>query len=150
MRYSLMGCLWLWGLAAMAAEPVSTGWLDDTAIGGRDTVAYHRLQPDDAAVAGNKTYVTRWKDADWYFASEAEQRAFAENPEHYAPAYNGFCANALSLGEGLVKTNGRHWAVLDNQLFLFYSARGAERWLNNDYRAYKKHADRAWQEILHP
>jgi hypothetical protein len=38
-----------------------------------------------------------------------------------------FCANALSFGEGLFRTYGRRWGVLDKQLFLFYAPRGAQR-----------------------
>jgi len=55
----------------------------------------------------------------------------------------------LSLGEGLIPTNGRYWAIFDEQLFLFYAPRGAKRWqAAADYRVYQAEADRAWREIL--
>ena len=71
------------------------------------------------------------------------------NPEKYAPAYNGHCANALSLGEGLIKTDGTHWEIFDDKLYLFYAPRGRNRWLNaEDYRVYKVIADQAWQALI--
>ncbi|WP_086930177.1 YHS domain-containing (seleno)protein [Agarilytica rhodophyticola] len=129
-------------------EPVSTGFFNKVAAGGHDVKAYHGLARSDKAVKGKKDFVVEWKGAKWRFVSQQDSEAFAENPERFAPAYNGYCANALSLGEGLVKTNGKHWAIFDNKLFLFYASRGAERWRNSNYKALKKIADREWATIL--
>lgn len=133
---------------ALAAEPVSTGRFNDTAITGHNVISYQNLSLGDKAVKGDKIYSMEWKGANWYFSSEAERERFKLSPETYAPAYNGFCANALSLRKGLLKTSGRHWAVLDDQLYLFYAARGAERWLQGDYKEYKIVADQEWLAIL--
>lgn len=145
-RYALV--LLFLPLTAFAKEPVSTGYFGNTAIGGHDVTAYHQLKQGDQAVEGNKEYVVEWKGAKWRFLREADSKAFAANPERYAPAYNGHCANALSLGEGLIKTDGTHWAIFDDQLYLFYAGRGTKRWLNGDYTVYKAEADRAWKAIL--
>ncbi len=122
----------------LADEPVSTSYFGNTAIGGHDATAYHQLSTDENAVKGKKDYIVEWKGAKWRFLREADSKAFANNPERYAPAYNGHCANALSLGEGLIRTNGTHWAIFDNQLYLFFAARGTQRWLSGDYNEYKK------------
>ncbi len=131
-----------------AKEPVSVGYFNGAAIGGHDTTAYHGLARGDKAKKGDKTYVVEWKGATWRFVTKEDSERFAANPEKFAPAYNGHCANALSLGEGLIKTNGKHWAIFDDQLYLFYAPRGAKRWLNGDYKAYKQQADSAWSEVL--
>lgn len=133
---------------SFAKEPVSTGYFGNTAIGGHDVTAYHQLENGADAIKGVKEYVVQWKGAKWRFVSEADSKAFAANPEQYAPAYNGHCANALSLGEGLIKTDGTHWAIFDNQLYLFFAGRGTKRWSNGDYKVYKEEADRAWKAIL--
>ena len=147
-------CLLL-GLAAVtpftlaADEPVSTGFIGNTAIGGHDVTAYHQLAVDAKAIKGEKVYTVNWKGADWHFVTEADSEKFAANPEKFAPAYNGHCANALSLGEGLIRTNGKYWAIFDEQLYLFFAPRGAKRWqAAEDYREYKAAADRAWDAIL--
>ncbi|MGH1487115.1 MAG: YHS domain-containing (seleno)protein [Cellvibrionaceae bacterium] len=131
-----------------ANEPVSASSYTSTAIGGHDTTAYHSLTLGDKAKKGDGEYVVEWKGVKWRFISEKDSQLFAADPEKYAPAYNGHCANALSLGEGLIKTNGKYWAIFDKQLYLFYAPRGAKRWLNGNYQDYKAEADRAWVEIL--
>ena len=136
--------------SANADEPVSKNFLTGIAIGGHDSVAYHRPGSSEPhrAIEGNKTWKVEWKGADWLFSSKIESDLFAANPERYSPAYNGFCANALSLGEGLIKTDGRHWQIFDGRLYTFYAARGRERWLGGDFEVYKKVADKAWKEII--
>ena len=133
-----------------AVEPVSKNFLTGIAIGGHDSVAYHR--PDSVqsnkAIQGNKTWKAEWKGASWLFSSKSDRDLFASNPEKYSPTYNGFCANALSLGEGLFKTDGTHWQIFGNRLYTFYAARGRQRWLAGDYEEYKAVADAAWEKII--
>jgi hypothetical protein len=133
-----------------AQEPVSKSMLGGVAIDGHDTVAYH--DPESIArheaQKGNKQYTAEWKGATWRFARESSRDAFVLNPGEYSPAYNGHCANALSLGEGLLKTDGTHWEIFGDQLFLFYKARGRKRWNDGNFETYKAQADLAWQEIL--
>ena len=109
------------------AEPVSTGRLNNSAIGKHDVVSYHESKN---AVKGEKVFIHQWKGADWYFSSQEHRDLFAANPEKYHPAYNGFCSNALSLGKGLVKTNGKVWHIWKNQLHTFYAKKGKQRWLD--------------------
>jgi YHS domain-containing protein len=139
----------LTGNAALAEEPVSKSYFGSIAIGGFDTVAYHDQEPGQhEAIKGESSYTVEWKGAKWRFANKTDMEAFAAEPERYAPAYNGFCANALSLGNGLVKTDGTHWQIFGNQLFLFYAVKGRDRWLAGDYTQYKADADKAWQNII--
>ncbi len=141
--------LCLVSLATHAAEPVAKSRLGGIAIGGHDSVAYHELAraPQDSAVDGTKTYTVEYKGAKWRFASEDSSKLFAANPERYSPAYNGHCANALSLGEGLVRTDGTHWEIFEDQLFLFYAGRGRDRWNDGSWESYKVEADAAWARL---
>ena len=128
-----------------AEEPVSTGYLNNSAIGKHDVLSYHQGK---FAEKGSKTFVHNWKGADWHFANEAHRDLFAANPEKFSPAYNGFCSNALSLGEGLIRTNGKVWHIWNGQLHTFYAERGRVRWVNGDYEAFNKQAAAAWKEEL--
>ncbi len=132
--------------AAQAAEPVSKSRLGGVAIGGHDAVGYHELQrtPQAPAVEGRKRYTVEYKGAKWHFASAESSERFRADPERFTPAYNGFCANALSLGEGLVRTNGTHWEIFDDNLYLFYAAAGRERWTDGNWKTFKEAADDAW------
>ena len=136
--------------AAFADEPVSTGRWNNTAIGGHDALAYYvpGLAGSSALAGGSEKHVVRWQGAQWRFASQTSADQFAANPRQYAPRYNGYCANALSLGEGLVRTDGGIWEFFGERLHLFYAEGGRQRWLNGDWTDYQRKADAAWQTEL--
>lgn len=147
MRFLYLACvtfLYCIAYGVQATEPVSNSLIGKTAIGGHSSPAYHQSQQ---AIKGKKQFAYEWRGAQWLFANAQEKNAFVASPSEYAPAYNGFCANALSLGEGLVKTNGKHWRIIDGRLYLFYSTKGRERWGANAIE-YIGQADVAWQEEL--
>ena len=133
---------------AQAAEPVSKS-RRGVAIGGHDSVAYHSIdrEPQANAVEGSKTYVVEYKGAKWRFGSKESADLFEADPERYSPAYNGHCANALSLGKGLVRTNGETWEIFDDKLYLFYAPRGRTRWLDGNWATYKIASDAAWEKL---
>ena len=135
---------------AHAAGPVSTGWLNGVAIGGKDTVSYYSAdaKASHQVAEGNSTFTVQYLGAPWRFASKASADRFAANPAAYVPQYNGHCSNGLSLGEGLISANGSVWEFFDDKLHLFYAERGRQRWLTGDWQAFRLQADKAWQDIL--
>jgi YHS domain-containing protein len=135
--------------AAHAAEPVSTGLFSSTAIGGKDTVSYHSdaVRQSHRAADGQSNFEVKYLGATWRFASKASADKFAASPAAFVPQYNGHCANALSTGEGLVRTNGEVWEFFGDKLYLFYAESGRQRWLKGDWQAYRREADAAWQAI---
>ena len=135
--------------AASATEAVSKSYWGDKAIGSHDTVAYHdpQVRKDHRQVKGKKTFIVKYLDANWYFASQASADKFSANPAKYRPLYNGHCANALSLGEGLVSTKGKIWEFFGDELHLFYAEAGRQRWLKGDWKNYRKLADQAWSQL---
>lgn len=126
--------------------PVSASFFG-VAIGGKDTVAYHGQADSHETAEGRKQWVHEWRGAEWRFSSQENYDKFRADPERYRPAYGGHCANALSLGEGLIKTNGDTWEIFDDKLFLFFAPRGRDRWLSGDQATYHGEADQAWREI---
>ncbi len=149
---TLTGTWWTtdsWSQQPYSEGPVSVSRIGKVPIGGYDSVAYHNPEAvaTHTASKGQKSWTFNWRGANWRFLSEQNYLAFKANPEKYRPAYGGFCSNALSLGEGLIKTNGTHWEIFDDQLHVFYAARGRDRWLDGNQQSYKIEADRAWKEI---
>jgi len=128
--------------ALLAKDIISTGYLNNNAIGSHDVVSYHS---QGEAQKGSERFVFKWKNADWHFASAEQRDLFAKNPEKYTPAYNGFCSNALTLDEGLIRTDGSVWHIFGDQLHLFFAERGRVRWVNGDYEDLKAQADAAWE-----
>jgi len=51
---------------------------------------------------GDALYEVKHAGAVWRFSSKESSERFAANPDGFTPAYGGFCANALALGEGAV------------------------------------------------
>ncbi len=128
------------------AQVVSKSYWGDKAIGSHDTVAYH----DKAVIAahkevkGDERFIVKYSGANWYFASQESANKFKQDPSKYKPMFNGYCANALSLGEGLVPTDGTVWEFFGDQLYLFYAQGGRLRWLQGDWQSYRLQADKAW------
>ncbi len=152
LRFLMATAIVLLSTVGLANEPVSTGYWGKVAIGQHDTIAYHSpaVRLSHRPEQGDKRFVVQWQGADWYFASQASADKFAAEPHRYRPQYNGHCSNALSLGEGLIVTDGTVWEFFGDNLHLFYAERGRQRWLNGDWLSYKQQADRAWNAILSP
>lgn len=131
-----------------ANEPVSTSYWNNTAIGGHDTLAYYKedLVGSSPVTQGEKAFSVTWQGAVWQFANQTSADKFAADPSKYAPRYNGHCANALSLDEGLIPTSGKVWEFFGDDLHLFYAERGRQRWLNGNWKKYQAIADKAWGE----
>ena len=136
---------------SMADEPVSKRFFGNVAIEGHDSVAYHQSHEagKHEAAVGEPDFTAEYKGAVWRFASAKSRDQFRADPDRYAPAYNGHCANALALGEGLIGTDGTHWEIFGDKLYLFYADRGRQRWLvADDFRVYKNQADQAWAGLI--
>lgn len=111
---------------------------------GADPVA---LLDQGTNTEGNASYAAAHEGVAYYFASEANLRAFEADPARYAPQYGGFCAFGVSVGK---KFDGdpRFAAVLEDKLYVF---------LNEDvYKAYQKDqsgtiakAEGNWTSIEH-
>ena len=134
-------------LPGIAAEPVNADFWAKTAIGGKDTVSYHspNVKATHKVETGDKAHEVVYLGATWRFASKESADRFAASPAAYVPQYNGFCANALSSGEGLVKTDGNVWDFFGDKLYLFYADGGRQRWLRGDWQKFKIQADTAWK-----
>jgi hypothetical protein len=133
-------------LPVHAAQPVSASGAGPVAIGGHDSVSYHlpAVRRDHAVLPGDARFTVSHLGALWRFATPESAARFAANPARYVPQYNGFCANALSLDEGLIRTGGAVWEFFDEHLYLFYAERGRQRWLGGDWMRFRKQADAAW------
>ncbi len=154
----LLLLLVLFSFNIYATEPVNKSYWGDVAINGKDSIAYHSAfieansNPNKTqlpALKGKSDYNFKYKGANWRFGSQAALDKFANNPSKYQPEFNGFCANALSLGKGLVKTDGTKWGFFNDKLYLFYAAGGRQSWVDSsDIMQNIALANQAWQVEL--
>lgn len=115
---------------------------DGKAIKGFDPVAF---QIDGKAVAGSENYTFKWKNAEWFFASQAHLDSFKMAPEHYAPQYGGYCAYGTAAGHK-APTETDTWTVKDGKLYFNYNKEVQQKW-NKDQKGYIEKADKTWPEI---
>ena len=113
-------------LVAMSASALAgPQYVDETgfAVSGYDPVAFFELdqaslgERQPHAVPGRADITADWNGATWAFASEANRDRFVENPEAYAPAYDGHCAYGVAQG-GKVPGNPNLWRIVDGTLYL--------------------------------
>ncbi|NIZ14274.1 YHS domain-containing (seleno)protein [Phaeobacter sp. HF9A] len=121
-RFALAAVVALsFGAPAFAGEQ----FVDETgfAVSGYDVVAYRDLtqapvgQDQPAPVAGHNDITADYNGATFAFASEENRAKFLENPEHYAPQYDGHCAYGVAKG-GKVPGNPTLWRIVDDKLYL--------------------------------
>lgn len=112
---------------ALPALPALAGpqYVDETgfAVSGYDVVAYRSLaqsavgSAQPAAVPGRADITAEYNGATFAFASEENRAKFLENPEYYAPQFDGHCAYGVSKG-GKVPGNPHLWRIVEDKLFL--------------------------------
>jgi len=109
-------------------DAVNTGFFNDTAIDGYDTVAYFTVVKP---TKGNKKLSFTWRDANWFFASEENLALFKGDPEKYAPQYGGWCAYAMSDEGRTVGIDPDAWVIHEGKLYLNYSRSVQQEWLKD-------------------
>jgi len=119
---ALVGLLALFnGGNASKALTERSHWADNStglAIGGFDPVAYFAVA---RAVRGREGIEHGWNGGGWRFVNDGNRRAFARDPEVYAPRFGGLDPVLLARGRR-VPGNPRIWMIRDGRLYLFYSA----------------------------
>jgi YHS domain-containing protein len=130
--------------SALAASPeIFVGLVPGTALGGYDAVAYHT---QGKPVQGSTEFTTRWKGAEWRFASRDNMELFRADPQAYAPQFGGYCAYGVAGGYA-VKGEPEVWKIVDGKLYLNYDARIQRRW-EADIPGYIAEAGAKWPDVL--
>ena len=128
----------LTGITVQAAPTASIQERFDTlgngvALGGFDPVAYF---PEGGSKAA-KGFIQRdlkHKGVTYRFASDANRDRFRANPEKYVPAFNGWCAWAMSELNAKVDVEPTAYEVYNGKLYVFYDhadLNTRKMWLEN-------------------
>ncbi len=124
------------------AQEYNTSFIGKKAIDGYDVIAYFK---QNKAVEGNSKYIYQWKGANWYFSTAANKKTFAQNPEKYAPQYNGYCAYAASKGKK-AGIDPEAFDVYKGKLYLNYS-RGVQRTWQKNKDNYIVQGNQNWPRV---
>ena len=128
---------------AMTPVPVEAGNQLAVAIGGFDAVSYHEGEPQ----RGEARFNHFWNGAVWYFSTEANRDAFRDNPEGFAPAFDGYCSWAASQGY-TAPGDPLVYDVVDGTLYLQVHARAQELW-QADIPTHIEQGEENWL-LIHP
>lgn len=120
-----------------------TGIVSGVAVGGYDPVAYFTV---GKPVRGKKEFETEWDGVKWRFSSVENREAFLKMPENYKPAYGGYCAYAVGIGQ-TAHGDPRQWKIVDGKLYLNYSASIKRTWQKKQ-SYYIKAGNKNWPRVL--
>jgi YHS domain-containing protein len=92
------------------------------ALKGYDPVAYFT---EGKPVKGSPAIAYDFDEARYYFSSPRHRDLFAQDPDHYAPRFGGYCTGSMSRG---VKNEGdpEIWVIEEGRLYVFGSGKGDE------------------------
>jgi YHS domain-containing protein len=111
------------------------GWCATAAVMGKKVEG----APEIFAVRDGVTYV---------FSSNEAKMMFEKDPGHhaYTPAYEGWCATAMAMGEKVHSAPGL-FTVVDGRTFFFSSAE-AQTMFEKDPKGVTTKADAAWKGLV--
>lgn len=110
------------------AETIYTDFFSDKALSGYDTVAFFS---ESRPVKGDKSHQLEHLGVTWYFSSAKNRALFEKNPDKYRPQYGGHCAWAVAANNAKAKGDPRHWKIVEDKLYLNYSAEVQQKWLQD-------------------
>lgn len=98
-------------------------------------------------LTGNSAIAAKHDGVAYYFASEANKKAFEANPANFIPETGGFCAYGVVVGK---KFDGdpRFSTVVDGKLYVFLNQATLDAF-NKDVRGNVQTAADNWSRIEH-
>jgi YHS domain-containing protein len=115
---------------------------DGVALRGYDPVAYFVSSEPQK---GQAQYSYEYKGSKFYFASDANKRAFVAMPEKYAPQFGGYCAFGTAQGYK-VSTQPDAFAIVEDKLYLNYDKKVQGIW-RQDVPGNIAKAEKNWPEV---
>ncbi len=111
-------------------------------VQGYDLVSYHT---GSKPLPGNGNHVSTHNGVNYLFSSDANRKTFEENPDKYLPAYGGWCAFGVSVGQKFV-ADPNVWKIVDGKLYLNLDTKIQAMW-NKDVSGNIMKADSNWSQI---
>ena len=100
------------------------------------------------AAKGSSQFSAEYKGITYWFVSAAVRDTFVASPDKYVPAYGGWCATGVALGQRF-PVDPTNFKVVDGRIMLFLknkSIDGVGIWNKNEAENLKK-ADANWQKL---
>lgn len=116
------------------------------ALEGYCPVAYFAV---NKPVMGKPEYASTHNDVTYHFVSADAKQAFDNDPEKYVPAYGGWCAFGMAIGDKF-PVDPRNFKIVDGKLMLFLKNKtvdALELWDQGDESDNLSKAAAHWQKV---
>ncbi len=127
----------------LAGDLVNADPHSKIALQGYDAVAFHT---DGKATKGNPAIAAEYNGYKYFFANEENMALFEKQPETYLPAYGGYCAYGVSVGQ-LFPVEIDTWEIVDGRLVLQYSQDVKRNFAKHKKANFKK-AEANWPKLV--
>ncbi len=134
-------------------KPVSRAYLHSynlpssgVALEGYCPVAYFLA---GKPVLGKEKYAPTYNDVTYYFVSLDAKKTFEKDPEKYLPAYGGWCATGIALGDKF-PVDPTAFKIVDGRLLLFLRNANIDTlkmWNEGNEAELLAKADANWEKI---
>lgn len=116
------------------------------ALEGYCPVAYFAV---GKPVRGSAAYAVTYNDVTYHFVNADAKRLFEQSPDKYLPAYGGWCALGIALGDKF-PVDPTRFKIVDGRLMLFLRNRNIDtltKWNEGDESELIAKADAYWKKI---
>lgn len=116
------------------------------ALEGYCPVAYFAV---NKPVLGDPRYSSDHGGATYYFVSAEAKSAFDQEPEKYVPAYGGWCAFGMAIGDKF-PVDPRNFLIVDGKLYVFlknHKVDARDLWSAGDEKELLRKAQATWNKI---
>ena len=116
------------------------------ALEGYCPVAYFAVKKP---VLGKPEYASTYNDVTYHFVSADAKEMFDEDPEHYIPAYGGWCAFGMAKQDKF-PVDPRNFKIVNDRLLVFLKNKNVdarEIWNQGDERANLAKAAAHWKKV---
>lgn len=122
---------------------VNVSGASKVALSGFDPVSFFE---GDKPLNGIHEITSTYQDAIYFFASEENKATFEKDQDKYVPAYGGFCAVGVSVGN-LLPVDMATAGVYKGKLYINLSPRVLEMF-EGDKDGFIERADKAWPGLV--
>ena len=116
------------------------------ALEGYCPVAYFAV---NKPIRGKSTFSSQYGGATYYFVNADAKAAFDDNPEKYVPAYGGWCATGMAMGDKF-PVDPTSFKIVDGELLLFLrnaNVDALEIWNDGDEKKQLHKAGEHWKKV---
>lgn len=116
------------------------------ALEGYCPVAYFAV---NKPVKGKAEFASTYNGVTYHFVNAAAKKAFDQSPKQYLPAFGGWCATGMAVGDKF-PIDPRNFMIVNGRLMLFLKNKNIdalEIWNNNDEKEFTRKADAHWAKV---